>query len=344
MKTILVPLDGSELADQALPLASALASEVHAALVLAGAVSPPDRWIDSETSKHWEAEERSAAEAYLDSRAEDLRGRGLEVRTRAESGQPQVVISAVADEEGADLIVMTTHGRSGVSRWTLGSVADKVLRTTSTPLLLVHPTKRAPAPKAIERIVLALDGSSLAEAAIPDAEKFAHALGASLLLVRAVVPPGIVYGAEFVPGALAVLEELEAEARAYLQEIAEKVRARGLEVGTGVTVGLPAEVILDTAADNNAGMIVLSTHGRSGLDRWFLGSVADAVVRHGDLPVLVIRTWVSLAPGEQHEEPLMAGVSNVVPAPEFEEASPEREAPILHEEPRPHRPERSPGR
>jgi nucleotide-binding universal stress UspA family protein len=343
MKTIIVPLDGSALAEQALPLASTIAAKQNAELILTTAIKAGDRWVDDGIVRQWEAEEQAGVEAYVRSTVDKLEEQGIRVRSHVDWGRPQIVIENVADREGADLIVMTTHGRSGVSRWTMGSVADKVLRTTNTPLILIHPTTHAPVLQTVQRIVVALDGSELAEAALPEAERFARTMNASILLVRAVVPPAILHGGEIVPGALPVLDELETEASQYLERTAERVRAHGVEVDLKVAAGIPAEVLLDVANDNGADLIVMTTHGRSGLDRWMFGSVADAVVRHGELPVLVIRSWVSLS--EERREAIPVVGDTVVPVPAMTETERPMATPQNHQtETRPHRPERSPGR
>jgi len=343
MKTIVVPLDGSDLAEQALSMAAAIATKHGGEIVLTTAIAVDDKWVNEEVRRQWEAETQAGVEAYLRRIANRLQEQSVRTKTRAEWGRPHVVIESVADQEGADLIVMTTHGRSGVVRWILGSVADKVLRTTSTPLMLIHPSTHAPASEIVRRIVVALDGSHLAELALPEAERFARAMNASILLVRAVVPPAVLYRGEFVPGGLPVLDELETEAKQYLERAAERIRGHGVEVDQKVATGIPAEVLLDVASDNGADLIVMTTHGRSGLDRWMFGSVADAVVRHGELPVLVIRSWVSLAEEERPAIPV-AG-SAVVPPPALTETEQALASPETRRgAPRPHRPERSPGR
>jgi nucleotide-binding universal stress UspA family protein len=143
---------------------------------------------------------------------------------------------------------------------------------------------------------------------------------AKVHLVRAVVPPAAIFGAEYLPGTLPVLEEMEAEARQYLETTAEKVRSAGLTTTGIVRTGIPAEVILAEACELGD-IVVMSTHGRSGVDRWFLGSVADAVVRHGDIPVLVVRSWVTLDKPEYSEATplIVAGIPAVIPVPEMSE-------------------------
>jgi nucleotide-binding universal stress UspA family protein len=342
MKTIVVPLDGSEQAERALPLASAIALKQDADVVLVTAIEAGDRWVDDGFVRQWEAEEQAAVDAYLRPLIERLMEQGVRVRKRIEWGRARTVIENAAAQTNAHFIIMTTHGRSGASRWVLGSVADSVLRTTSTPLILVHPAEQARVTESVQKVVVALDGSQLAETALTEAEHFAKSLGASLLLLRAVVPPAALYGAELVPGSLPVLEQLETDARAYLDAIAERLRPRGLEVAVVVAVGPAAEALIETARENGADLIVMTSHGRSGLARWAFGSVADAVVRRSDLPVLVVRPPEAAIEEAQQGIPV-AGMA-VVPPPrmtEEEAAVPaEPRAPAV----RPHRPERQPGR
>lgn len=340
MKPIIVPLDGSELAEQALHLATAIAPKLDADIVLTTAITAGDRWSDDGAVHEWEADEQAAVERYLRTIAEKLLAKGLRARTHVVFGHPHSVIVGVAGEEAAGLIVMTTHGRSGVSRLTIGSVADKVLRTSDTPLILIHSTRTAPV--ALKRIVVALDGSPLAEVALPEAERLASSMGASLVLVQAVVPTALVYGGEGLSGALPVLSDLEADARDYLEGLAAPIRDRGLEVTVTAAVGIPAQFVLDTARGYGAGLIAMTTHGRSGLDRWMFGSVADTIVRRGDIPLLVVRPPVQT---EQERERIPVVGAAVVPPPAMTESQVPLTTPrTRREETRPHRPERSPGR
>jgi len=316
LKRIMVPLDGSRLAEQALPLASMLASALEAELLLVTATINSDRADDlgplNEASS-------LAAEQYLAATEQELGGRGFRVRTAMATGRPHIAISSLCDLDHVDLVVMTTHGRSGFSRWTMGSVADKVLRKTDTPLILIHPTADGAPPTEIDRIVIALDGSELAEAALPIAERLAKSLKATVHLVRVMVPPAVIFGAAY-QSTLPVLEEMESYARQYLKTTAEKLRSTGLTTTAAVRIGIPAEVILAEACQPGD-IVVMSTHGRSGVDRWFLGSVADAVVRHGNIPVLVVRSWVTPDKPEYTETTplIVAGIPAVIPVPVMSE-------------------------
>jgi nucleotide-binding universal stress UspA family protein len=145
IRTIVVTLDGSKIAEQVLPVVTALAARLAADVVLVTAIAPQDGWTDGPVARNWEQEEQGAAAAYLNSVQQQLGKAGARVReVRVEWGRPHTVISAIADEEGADVIALTTHGRSGFTRWVMGSVADKVLRTTRKPVLLVHSREDTP--------------------------------------------------------------------------------------------------------------------------------------------------------------------------------------------------------
>jgi nucleotide-binding universal stress UspA family protein len=189
-----------------------------------------------------------------------------------------------AGAAGADLIVMSTHGRGPLGRLALGSVADEVVRRAFLPVLLVRPREPAPGPfvePTAESVLIPLDGSALAERALGPAADLAWLLGARCDLVR-VVAPG-----DGGPGQAA---EEEAEARSYLGRVAGRLGQRGLQARTLVLAARqPAEAIVLEARARGSGLIALATHGRGGLRRALLGSVADKVLRAAPCPVLVYR-------------------------------------------------------
>ena len=345
---ILVALDGSALAEQVLPYVSTLAERSGATVVLATAITAGERWVDQAVTRQWEEEEQAAVQAYLTPIAERFTESGVETRTRVQWGHPADVLQAVADDEGANVIALTTHGRSGFVRWRTGSVADKLLRSASTPVLLIHAQEAAPVERpALRRILVPLDGSALAEAALPLVEDLAEQLGASIILEQAVAPIAGLYAGELTPGSLPVLEDIQAAAGEYLAECAKRIGHHGIKAETRIDFDYPASAIIEAAKAVGADLIALTTHGRSGPERWIMGSVADAVVRHADAPCLVIPSRV-LTQDETPEAPaenaaLLVG-NAVVPPPVWSETpAVERPGPA---EPgvRGHRPERSPGR
>jgi nucleotide-binding universal stress UspA family protein len=305
---ILVAVDGSEVAEQALPYASVLAAVTGAELFLVIAMVPPDRWTDDGSVARWEQEEEAAAARYLDVVGDRLREDGTAVRTKVVWGRASVVISAVAEEEAADIIALTTHGRSGITRWVMGSVADKVLHTSHRPLLLVRAQEQPPKAVGFKRILVPLDGSAVAEAALPFVERLARQLRAKLLLEQ-IVLPATAYAGVFIPANVSVLEEIEAGAREYLQRIAKDAKRAGVTAEISVDIGYVAEAILQAAKHRKADLIALGTHGRSGPERWIMGSVADAVVRHTELPCLVLPAHA--VPSDVEKDQVMAAVPTV---------------------------------
>jgi len=275
-QTILVPVDGSALAEQALPYASALARATGGRLVLVGAALPS-------------RETAAQAEVNLDQVAGRLRGAGVAAEARVYVTPADEAIRDASRQEHADCIVMTTHGRSGVDRWIYGSVADAVLRQADLPVLVIPatcadawPTERA------ARVLVALDGSPLAEEILVPVGSLAAALGAELHLLRAVEPP--VATAE--PALYAHLFDPETElakAKQYLREMSGGSWIAGRPVTVHVEVGPPIGVLVDYARDHQMDLIAMATHGRGGLARLLLGSIATGVLQRAGTPLLLVR-------------------------------------------------------
>ena len=279
IRTVLVPLDGSKAAEAVIPYVELIASSTGAAVRLLTVV-------------HEDTGETKAGEAlaYLDDRAAALRP--LSASTSVKSGDGAQVILAEADAGDADLIAMSTHGRSGLMRWVLGSVATKVLHATSRPLLLVRARDRADGPPAlVDRILVPLDGSQLSLSVVPYVEELAAALGASIVLYNAVLPLDIYPGTELTPARVGgVIDDLLTQGQSFLAEVAREIDGRGkVKARSVVTIGFPVDEVVRVAAEVNAGLIALATHGRSGVNRWVMGSVADGVVRRSSLPCLLVR-------------------------------------------------------
>jgi nucleotide-binding universal stress UspA family protein len=280
MNRILVPLDGSRLSEAAVPLAKALARDHEADVILL-------RALRARPSAEAEVEAQKEAEAYLATMAERLRARGLpRVSWKVWYDDPARGIADAARYNRADLIVMSTHGRGGVSRLLMGSVAESLVRQTAVPVLLVR-GELAPPPRALGRILVPLDGSELGEAVLPVVERLAGPFDFAVDLLRVVEP---------LPGAAMAevpirVEELDrvaiAEGERYLDKVAGALEGKGLRVRCQVEKGLPVEVIHRHAREAGIGLIAMSTHGRSGLGRLVLGSVAELVLRSAEVPVLL---------------------------------------------------------
>jgi nucleotide-binding universal stress UspA family protein len=313
MTTIMVPLDGSPLAEHALPqartMARSLEAQVHLLRVVPEPVAEPVlveaipalsrlELLPQEQHARQQASTREAcahAEGYLFSQAARLRGLGLQATTEVCMGRAGEEIVAAAQESRARMIVMATHGRSGLRRWTLGSVADKVVRTSHTPVLLVRATGDIMREWNIRRIVVPLDGSYEAQQALPLAGELAERTGAALLFVRVLTPMidlDIGWGTGWGTTAPDYDVQQRTSAKKELQILASEYRAQGLHITPVVTFGYPAEEIITTATRHNADLIVMATHGYSGMQRLVLGSVADKVLHAATTPLLLVRPTV----------------------------------------------------
>jgi len=304
-RTILVPLDGSAFSERALPVAVSLARGSGATLHLVRIHVPPTRppislegmpVIDEDQdSRCWEAER-----AYVTRIREELGPRSeLATRIAVLNGPVAEVLAIYAAFNRVDLIVMTTHGRRGLARAWQGSVADALLRRSRVPVLLVRATEDPAIPALPEgppQMLIALDGSGLAQEVLEPAVNLGRSLGAEYTLLRVVNPLGLVgdLPAVFAPRmGRAVAAQHEADAKAYLAEVAWWLKDSGLKVKTKVINSeQPAETILDEAERHGFGFIAMATHGRSGLSRLLMGSVASRVLHGTSVPLLLYRPRV----------------------------------------------------
>jgi nucleotide-binding universal stress UspA family protein len=308
-RSLLVPLDGSPFAEHALPLALAVARRAGASLKLVTVVTPlAEAFVEGIYTAPHDLQDQLVRQqqAYLEGTVQRLRGRAsVPVSAVVLEGEVAPTLRAHAAEMGADLVVMATHGRGALARFWLGSVADELVRQLPLPLLLARPGEAAPDLERepnLARVLLPLDGTELAEKAIEPAVALAALLpDAEVLLLRVIAPAPVLYepleGASADDEARALVHRVEAmqqrlyaEGQAYLDQVAERLRGRGLRARTHVTVEVqPAVAILKVAQEERTGLIALATHGRRGLARLVLGSVADKVVRGAHEPVLVLR-------------------------------------------------------
>lgn len=315
-RQILVPLDGSRLAESALPHALTLARATGNGLTLLRVVPVPPAanplaWAVPGHSTTWayHKEMLDMAREYLESIVGRLEREGVAALTKLVEGDPaENIIRHAQDNLDIVMIVMATHGRSGLSRWVLGSIAEKVLQTSPTPLVLVRPPEDeaetwVPAPQmpGYSTILVPLDGSTLAEQALKQTRMLAIATGATLLLVSVVSGPedlSIARRAESMR-VLAVMHEQEKQRLdSYLASTAQQIEAAGIKVRTLLSEGDAADEILRASLEKDADLILMSTHGLGGLERLWMGSVAIRVAHAADLPVLLVRANVE-ARGQQ---------------------------------------------
>jgi nucleotide-binding universal stress UspA family protein len=298
---LLVPLDGSALAESALPWAAQLARTHDASVVLARVVPWPMAfwtagYISAQLYDEVQAAEHDAANAYLRKVQARLRADRIPVETLVRNGFPGESILELAEQCGAAAIVMATHGRGGISRLVVGSVAEHVVQDATIPVLLVPAHAAGQGPGTFARILVPLDGSPLAERALDLAQDVAAA-GTTLCLVRVVAPvertlAGVTADDRYVD--YDATARAVAEAEAYLHQVADTLRIGRCAVETTVRTGTPGEQILAAAHELSADLVVLATHGRTGAQRWLLGSVADTVVRGAHTAVFMVTGRVTV--------------------------------------------------
>ncbi len=302
MKRILVPLDGSDFAERVLSRAAALArrhgAETHLLSVVSNVPPAPVAFGDETLLLSWLDEEKARVRAYLDGAAERTASHlgELPVEAHVRVGRVSTTISDAASELDADLVVLTTHGRGAFQRTWLGSTADQLVRTLDRPLLL-PPTVAGEAPFADDRVrraLVALDGSEAAEGALDALSLVVAPSGGVRLTLTSVVEEGPCVPAIYLPHAIrgeSLLEERRERAEAYLNSVSGRARARGFDVVETRVLRADdvAHGLLRYLEDAEVDMIALSTHGRGGVSRIFVGSVADKLVRGARLPALIVR-------------------------------------------------------
>jgi nucleotide-binding universal stress UspA family protein len=307
-RSILVPLDGSDFAEHALPTALSLARRHGAALHIVRVYVPVAGVHGEYAIRYDEALDRELikrARQYLDGVVTRLEAvGGIQSTAVLLEGSVPHTISRHAAAVGADLLVMTTQGRGPLARFWLGSVADELVRQTGIPILFVRRQPAAPdfsGEPVFQRVLIPLDGSPLAERVLEPVFALDAGIQREYTLLRVVMPVVATLNYSSTAGAYAGLRESlkqsdeldQAESKGaheYLERLAGRWRARSYTVNAQVISNdRPAVAILDQASVQGADLIALATHGRGGLKRLILGSVTDKVLRGADTAVLVYR-------------------------------------------------------
>lgn len=294
IKRILAPTDFSPPAEQACSLAARLANRLEAALVVFYAlpIAEPASGLSSARSpaspESVRGETRERLRAWLEAAVPEEWRRFLRIEVQIAAGEPAQEIAAAA--AGTDLIVMATHGRSGLGHLVMGSVTAAVLRTARVPVLALRAGQADRPLTAVKRILCPTDLSPASEGARRYALLLANMLSAEVCLLH-VISAAKVAGATDLPVSLPG-EWLAAEVAVRERELAsiqKEVKALGLAARQKVTVGAPAATILAEAEAERADLIVMGTHGRRGLPHVLLGSVAETVIRKAPCPVLAVQ-------------------------------------------------------
>ncbi|MDY6918124.1 MAG: universal stress protein [Chloroflexota bacterium] len=303
-RRVLVPLDGSALAEIVLTYARELSAKLGLRTTFFRVCNPE------------EADELATCQAYVQRVAEDVRAQWQERTTSlpanlhqeaptaegdVAAGYPAEEILRYAESNGVDLILMATHGRSGIGRWAMGSVADKVLRVSTVPVWLV----RASVPDEIvndkwprKAMLVPLDGSALAESVLPHVEALAEQRGTDqvdvvLLTVCEFTDVPDEHGngspSGWERGMRREIEASKGAACRYLAQVQKRFNDRAIRVRSEVIVGDPAKAIIEYASGYPFTLIAMATHGRSGIGRWAYGSVADKVLRSVTSPLFLVR-------------------------------------------------------
>ncbi|HKU61576.1 MAG TPA: universal stress protein [Gemmatimonadales bacterium] len=298
-RSIVVPLDGSRYAEQALPAASAVARAARARirLVLVHRLPPPPE--DPYTAKLYVSVElavRKSEREYLRKIARRLKASGLQAAALLLQGPAGPTLVEWIRGSDADLVVMTTHGRGALGRAAYGSVADQLVRSLEVPILLLRPedTDRAvdDAPWMAREIVVGLDGSRTAEAALEPATALARILQVPMSLVQVIPPLAVATGPplSFPTGYDERITEVRRhEALDYVEDVAGALREQGVTATAAVVLGdSPAGTLRDLGRPERGALLAVGTRGRGGVKRLMLGSVADKLVRGARVPVLVV--------------------------------------------------------
>jgi nucleotide-binding universal stress UspA family protein len=275
-RKVIVPLDGSPLAEVALPYAEEMAGKIGSEVILFSVLQSEEA---QEYQKHHryavkieEATKRHVAK-YLDKSENRIIKVGMVTRT----GNPAEGILNYISKGYLSLIVMATHGRSGLSRWAVGSVADKVVRSTTKQALMLirakgaHPDMRAR--RILKKALVPLDGSIGSEAVIPHIMGVAPKLKMELTLLQVIPKTNHTY----------------ASAEAYLQSLCSQLEDKSITAKYEIKVGNPADQIIDLADELAMDLVVMSTHGQTAINLWPLGSIAQKVLLGGNTPLLLMR-------------------------------------------------------
>ena len=287
MAVVLAPIDGSELALRAVPWAAKLAGPQGTVVLLRVIPGVSDNARDAATAE---------ANTELDAAATAIADSGVTIERMVSGGEPDAEIVATAERRGADLIAVASHGRGAIGRAIFGSVADRVSRGATVPALIVRAQTEADGHGTnVRRIVVPLDGSPLAERALPVATSFARQFQAPVYVVRAIdaatvmpVAPGVFGTAPVVNAEVAnqIWQEAETAAKATVNDAVSQLQRDGVEASGAILNGSPFFAISEALQPGD--LLVLTSHGRGGVRRWLLGSVAEKLVREAPAPVLLV--------------------------------------------------------
>ncbi len=293
-KNILVPLDGSHLAEASLPAAASLAEKLKAPITLLHIIeqNAPEVVHNDRHLKH-----PQEAESYLQEMAGQFFPAEVKANWHVHTAEVKDVPRSIVEhtnEFDPDLIIMCAHGRSGIRDMLFGRIAQQVVAKGPTPLLLLQPMTSQPKPFNLRRILLPLDSESVHDDSLPIAKTLAKAYDAELSLLCVVPTFGTLKGNEIAASAVlpattsALLDIKEGQAKEHLQEHLNELVKEGFRVSAEIARGDPAQTIVNAAERSQVDLIVLSTHRKAGIDAFWARSVAPNVARRTRIPLLFI--------------------------------------------------------
>ncbi|MBX0294580.1 universal stress protein [Haloarcula nitratireducens] len=287
---ILIPSDGSEHAVRAAEHGAYIADAFDATLHLLTVVdvdAAAGPFSAGGVDEEYVGRLKSKAQTAID--ALDDAVSGVEtVQSSVVTGQPSTAVLDYVADRDVDLVAMGTRGRRGLSRYLVGSVAERVVRRSPVPVLTVRATERSAVGEGYDDILVPTDGSDYAAAAVAHALAIAERADARVHAVSVVNLGDVATGTEVgVPPKL--VEQFETLAEEAVESVATAAREAGLDVETSVRTGVPARELLDYAEENPIDLVAMGTHGRTGWDRLLLGSTAERLVRRSPIPVLTVR-------------------------------------------------------
>ena len=272
-RSVVVPLDGSKLAEVALPYAEELAAKMACEIILFSVLEAP------ESTKHhsYATKIKEVTKRHSEKYLEKSNSKAVEVVTATRRGNPAEAIVEYVGKGPFYLIVMATHGRSGITRWAVGSVADKIVKANSRQPVLLIRAKAARSDvrekRILKKALLPLDGSIRSRAVMPYITEMASKLEMELTLLQVVPSNNNVYK----------------DAERYLQDMCSMIDGENIKVGFEVRVGTAADEIIDCADELAVDVVAMSTHGKTGIGLWPLGSVAQKVLLAGNTPLLLVK-------------------------------------------------------
>ena len=283
---ILVPLDGSNLAELALPYVEELVRAFNSEVILVSVCEPA------------ESQYRHMHQLYIEKLTELVKsyvkvGSRVKVKQVIIDGEPAEEIINYAEKNEISLIIMTSHGRSGIMPWVMGSVANKVTCRISIPVLLIR--ARVPYPEKeglFNKILMPLDGSDVGEAALPYITELTKKVTTEVSLLQVIAPGQHVHtvgGLDYVRFTEQQVEAMKADAKQYLEKVVNKLAGTRGTIRCEVRIGDTAQELIKFADETNTRLVAISTHGRSGIRQWIFGSVAYKILEAGNIPVLLVR-------------------------------------------------------